>query len=302
MATTTTAATYVRNTLISIFLLAFVIGGSVFFFLQYDYALENSAVRARGLMAIAKSVRTFTSERLRPILSADPSKFHSESIPAFVIQTVYKGVKSGDIPFSYREHMLNPTSPLDRADEFDTGLIDRFRSDRSLKEISGTRPKSGGTDQYIAYPIVITDPSCLGCHGTPESAPKAVLAKFGSQNGFGWALNEPIGVQIVEVPVTGELYRTFGIFAVVFGGLAVIFAAAYLAISHALDRNLLSPLRLLAAEAERHSRSIAAPTPRPHSKLRELVELSTAFERLRLSAHVGRTGAAPAPRHETDRG
>lgn len=299
---TMTASQYVRNILMTVFLLAFVVGGAVFFFFQYDYALQNSAVRARSLMAIARSVRAFTGERLRPILSNDPSKFHSESIPAFVIQTIYKGVDRKDIPFSYREHMLNPSNPLDRADEFDTSLIDRFRADRSLNEISGTRARSGGTDQYLAYPIVIKDPSCLSCHGTPDAAPKAVLARFGSQNGFGWTLNEPIGVQIVEVPVSRELRRTFAIFAVVFGGLALIFAAAYLAIHHALKRNLLSPLRLLAAEAERQSRSIAAPTPRPRSNLKELVELSTAFERLRLSARVGRKATTPGAHPETDGG
>ena len=296
----TTSSAMVGVILAVVFLSAFVIGGGLFFLFQYRYALDNSAVRAQGLLAIAQSIRAYTSQRVAPVLQQTEAEFHSEGIPAFAVQTIFRGMKTPESTFSYRERMLNPTNPLDRADGFDTALVDAFRADRDLTETSGTRSDATGATFYVAHPIVISDPACLACHSTPDAAPKAVLAKFGPQNGFNWSLNEPIGVQVVEVPVTGELKRSFGVFAVVFGGLALIMIAAYLAIRHSLNRYLFSPLRQIAGDAEQQSRTIAAPPPKAQPRLSELIQLSTAFERLRASALLGRRRSEAPTETETE--
>ena len=52
----------------------------------------------------------------------------------------------------------------------------------------------------------------MECHSTAAAAPPAMLAIYGSGNGFGWQLNEVVGAQIVSVPASlpfGSLDRAF---------------------------------------------------------------------------------------------
>ena len=278
------SASLVRNVLATVFIGAFLVGGALFFYFQYQYAVENSRVRAQGLMAIAQSIRSYTAKQIRPLLPSSDTEFHSESIPAFAVQTIFHAVDERDHAFDYRERMLNPTNPLDRADGFETDLIQRFRADRDLHEVTGNRIEQDGTTLYVAHPIVITDAGCLACHSTPGAAPKAVTAKFGEQNGFNWPLNEPIGIQLVKIPMAAELGRSLGVFAVAFGGLALVLVVCYAAIAHLLNRNLIAPLRVLAFEADRQSRQEAAIPPPVPPRLQELAALWSAFDRLRISA------------------
>jgi hypothetical protein len=38
---------------------------------------------------------------------------------------------------------------------------------------------------------------------TPEASPKTLVARYGPSNGFGWKLNETLGVQVVSVRQAG---------------------------------------------------------------------------------------------------
>jgi hypothetical protein len=288
-----TARALVRNILVLVFVGAFVFGGAAFFIFQYQYAMENTATKARALLAIAQSVRNFTAERTGPLIGTDGHEFHSETVPAFAAQTVFEGADTSAFAFGYRERALNPTNPTNRADGFETGLITRFRADPDLTELSGERAGANENVFYIAKPLSVSSEACLACHSTPDVAPLAMTAKFGTQNGFGWELGEIIGVQVIEVPVTLELRRTLATFIVVFAGLAAVLGASYLLIGHFLRRFLLVPLRDMAEEADRQSRNLAIETPLPMSRLSELKSLADAFRRLRASAALAIRGETP---------
>jgi acid phosphatase family membrane protein YuiD len=53
---------------------------------------------------------------------------------------------------------------------------------------------------FISRPIRIDKPSCLKCHGLSESAPPELVKRYGANNGFGWALGDVVGAQIVSIP------------------------------------------------------------------------------------------------------
>lgn len=87
------------------------------------------------------------------------------------------------------------------ADDFETEIVNRFRlSESNTKPVSGYRTLLGTKLYYTAKPFSINDKSCLGCHSTPEEAPKSQLATYGAKNGFGWKLNEILGIQITYIP------------------------------------------------------------------------------------------------------
>ena len=42
--------------------------------------------------------------------------------------------------------------------------------------------------------------SALTCHSVPSVAPPTLVARYGSDNGYGWQPSEIVGAQVVSVP------------------------------------------------------------------------------------------------------
>ncbi len=204
-------------------------------------------------------------------------------MPSFAAQTVFRAVSWNDSIYTYRESALNPTAPADRAVPFEVDLIRQFRADTALKETRGTVDQAGQRLFYLARPIRIDDPKCIMCHDTPQDAPRAMLAKYGPENGFGWKLHEIVGVQLVTVPVTQQFRTTLSLVAILMGSLALIFAIAYFALSASLENAVVTPLAKLADAADQASRNSVATPELPVSGVREIRTLAEAVQRLRVS-------------------
>jgi hypothetical protein len=83
--------------------------------------------------------------------------------------------------FLYKDALLNPTNLRDKTDDFEEKIVERFRKESGLKEISGFRNLFGKQVFYSTHPIIITKQSCLRCHSTPEAAPKSQIAPMVQQ-------------------------------------------------------------------------------------------------------------------------
>src|SRR5208282_1156225 len=100
--------------------------------------------------------------------------------------------------------VLNPTNPEDRPSPVETELIRNFREHNEWNELSGVLDVRQERLFYIARPLRVTSEACLVCHGSPENAPAALLAHYGTSNGFGWKINEVVGIELLTVPVTSQ--------------------------------------------------------------------------------------------------
>jgi methyl-accepting chemotaxis protein len=168
---------------------------------------EREAVReARMMLAAATAARNYTSERVTPLLSGRMTEdFRPESVPSFATQTIMKRFNAAFAEYTYRETALNPTNLDDLPHAWESDVIQRFREDAGLKELSGERTEQARTLLYIAQPIRISDPACLTCHGEPKKAPAAMLAAYDSSHGFGWKQGEVIGAKFILVPKSERL-------------------------------------------------------------------------------------------------
>jgi protein-histidine pros-kinase len=203
-----------------------------------DNARTEVLAQARLLLASAKSVRDYTADDLSPLLQQNPRhkvRFLAETIPFFAATTTLSKIKVDYPDFAYKEATLNPTNLIDRATDFESDVIHEFRDNPSRKETTGERPAAHGSVLYLAQPIH-ADSSCLECHGLPSAAPKAMIAVYGSDNGFGWKANETVGAQIVSVPLSMALDHADQAFhqlltlliAIAAGSLLLLNAAFYL--------------------------------------------------------------------------
>jgi protein-histidine pros-kinase len=274
----------IRVVLITSFLVALILGTGGIYYLLHARAVQQTAVEAGRLLTTATAIRTFTDTQVGPTLrNLSSDKFHPESVPAFAAQSIYQKVQETYPGYTYREPALNPTNPHNRPTPVEVDLINRFRNDPSLKELQGFRDDGKGTVFYLARPITITQERCLACHDTPERAPPALIAKYGPVNGFGWRMNETIGIQSLTVPAAQEFKNTGEIVMLLAAGLLLIFGLTYFALTVPLDFLLVRPLRALAQAAESASTSTDSRIALPESGAQEIRSIAAAIQRLRTS-------------------
>lgn len=172
-------------------------------FLQ-DNAREETVQRARLMMESARSTRNYTTTEIRPILERYQRAngvFYPETVPAFSAIKIFSYLRKTYPDYSYREATLNPTNPEDRAVEWEADVVNIFRNDPTKTEFVGEREAPSGRTLFLAKPFKAVQ-SCLECHSTPDVAPAAMVKIYGSNNGFGWKLNEIVAAQIVSVPMS----------------------------------------------------------------------------------------------------
>lgn len=245
-------------------LLVFVIGSSLGG-LVLSKALQQRAeaqVTAEGVMLMEsmRAVRRYTEQQIRPLLAMQQTSetFLPETIPAYSARRVFELLREaaanrpGDFIYSYKEAVLNPTNPDDRADQFEVSLVDRFLEAPETQRLTGYRTLSDqGLFFYSALPIVIRDPSCLECHSTPEAAPPAMLAQYGRENGFNWQLNQVLGTQTVYIPAAEVFQAAKRSFIGMMGLLFLIFAIALLCLNALLKPLVIRPIQGLAQLSQR---------------------------------------------------
>jgi protein-histidine pros-kinase len=173
-------------------------------------------------------------------------------VPAYSATEVIGELRKRSADYSYKEAMLNPTNPRDRAVEWETDVINQFRNGTS-SEMFGVRDTPSGASLFFARPLKITDPACLLCHSTVEIAPRTMVDKYGPANGFGWNLNETVGAQIVSVPTAVPLARAEKAFIAFMGSLAGVLVAIGLILNLLLWRMFIRPVTRISALADRVS-------------------------------------------------
>ncbi|HEY9696201.1 MAG TPA: DUF3365 domain-containing protein [Trichocoleus sp.] len=273
--------------LLFVFLGAVLLCGVIFSSILTQRAEYQVTTRANLLMQTMLSVRQYTLEEITPELTArleTEAEFLPQTVPGYSARGVVDRLRNSPEykDFFYKEATLNPTNLRDKADEFESGIINQFRSNAARRELTGYRTSSVGDLFYIARPIAISQESCLRCHSTPQAAPKSLLTTYGSDNGFGWKLNEIVGAQMISVPTAG-LVESARRDALLFVGLmAAAFAIVLLIVNFLLKRVVINPLNRISTAANEVSMgNMAAEFPAEGKD--EIGKLAAAFNRMKTS-------------------
>jgi protein-histidine pros-kinase len=241
-----------------IFLIVFVAGvigaGKISYDLLQSNAKQEVLDHARLTMEKAVAIRTYTNDQIRPLLETQMKyTFLPQTVPAYSATEVLATLAKSFPDYTYKEATLNPTNPRDRAVDWEADIVNRFRTQADQKEFIGEREGGTGRTLYIARPLRITNPACLACHSTVEAAPRTLIDKYGSANGFGWQMNEVIGAQVVSVPMSVPLARAETAFRVFMGSLIGIFVAIGIALNLMLYLLVIRPVTALSQLANRVS-------------------------------------------------
>jgi protein-histidine pros-kinase len=136
---------------------------------------------------------------------------------------------------------------------------------------------------FMARPIKITNPACLSCHSVPEAAPVAMINKYGSENGFGWQVNEIIGAQVLSVPTSLPEGMARNAFQTLMTSLALVFVATLVVLNVVLRFAVVKPVKRLSSMADSISKGDLSVAEMPVHGTDEISLLSASFNRMRRS-------------------
>ncbi|MCX7594169.1 MAG: DUF3365 domain-containing protein [Fischerella sp.] len=250
--------TKVNLLLILVLIISILVTGTALSTLLQHRAQKEVTSKALILMRTMNSVRTYTQARINPLLKSrleTEAQFIPETVPAYSAIKIFEKFRDDEEykNFIYREATLNPTNLRDKADRFETQLIENFRQNSHKKEITGFRDLPQGEVFYIARPLAVTQPSCLECHSTVDKAPKSLLATYGTENGFGWRLNEIVAAQIISVPSEEVFKDAVHTWSLIVGLLIAIFATVILLLNFLIKKVIIQPIIKMEKIAQRVS-------------------------------------------------
>ncbi len=272
----------------AILLLTLIIGlaasSATFWHVATNNAREQLHSQIQVLRAQALAVRRYTQEEIKPLL-ADMSNllFLPQTIPSFSAQTAF-GLFRDLLPeFSYKEAALNPTNLANKAVDWETELIDKFRANPGLKELASIRPAASGDQYTVAFPLQITDDDCLSCHSTPDKAPRSMVALYGDKTGFGWKKDEIVGAQIFSIPLRATRQQIRDNLIILIGSVGGIYLVLLVLLNFVLGRLVISRVTQMSKIAQAVSLGDASRPEFISESADEIGTLARSFNRMRRS-------------------
>ncbi len=269
--------------LLLVFALGLAVTGYVSRHLLQENAREEVLRTAGVMMEAALAMRSYTVSQVRPRLKPMDEEFFPQSVPAYAATEILGKLHEKYPNYAYKEAALNPTNPRDRAVGWESDIINDFRNNQTRVEFAGIRDTPTGPSLYLARPLQITDPNCLACHTTAESAPPSMVKLYGSNNGFGWKHNEIIGAQIVSVPMSVPIEKANSVFLSFMASLTAVFAVLFVILNIMLSLLIVRPIRTMSAAANKISVGELDIPELPESGKDEVAVLAKAFNRMRRS-------------------
>jgi len=217
--------------------------GYVSYDLLHKNAREEIVRNAGMILEAALSTRGYTINQISPLLPHDSETFHPQSVPAYAATEIMNQLRKKYSNYSYKDAVLNPMNPRNRAVGWETEIIDRFRGDPGQSEISGVRNTANGPFFYVARPSRVVSKACLECHTSPEVAPPAVVRAYGTTNGYGWKYQEIVGAQILSVPMEQPIRNANHAFLILMVSLTTVFVALFIILNIMMSMLILRPSR-----------------------------------------------------------
>ncbi len=266
-----------------VFVCAGLIAGYSCWSILEDNARREVLSDAGLMMDSALAMRAYTANEILPLLEPQiREKFPPQSVPFYAATQSFLKLRERHPEYTYKEATLNPTNPRDRAADWEADIIQRFRNDPHAQEVVGDRATPMGRSLYLARPIR-TEPQCATCHSLPSAAPPTLLARYGSDNGFGWQGNEVVGAQVISVPfasATANARRVYGSFMLL---LVAVFVAIFVVVNALLFALVVLPIRRIAGIADRLSVGDMSSSDFPQRGATEIASLVRSFNRMRTS-------------------
>lgn len=182
---------------------------ALFMALAYSSYRREQSLILKGAIDNARTISRQiieTRDYLSKNVTSEPE--HNENlIPQVAASRVAQQITRGS-NYYVRQVSLRYRNPDNRPDGFETLQLTTFRDVKAAENWQVTMEKGKKSLRYL-LPMV-SDESCLTCHGSYDAAPDFIKRRFPRGHfSYGYKVGEVIGAVSVSVPMEG-LYRQIG--------------------------------------------------------------------------------------------
>ena len=221
-----------------------------------------------------------------------PVNFYSKN-PALAQREFSEIIAKSSAAVKFRLTSDNYMNPANKPDAFEQAAINLVKT-QGLKEYDSIQP---GVYRYVR--TLYHQESCIACHGSAANAPKDVITRYGTANGFGFKTGDVAGVISVTVPTQTFLASSLA----VFGPIEALLVVVGLVISFLFMRfAVIKPVKHLTDSANKISvgqpATLGTQEISPKSG-NEIHQLALALDRMRTSMYMAiqrmKAAAKPSP-------
>jgi len=181
----------------------------LFMALAYSSYRREQSLILKGAIDNARTISRQiieTRDYLSKSVTSEP-EYNENLIPQVAATRVARQLTRGS-NYYVRQVSLRYRNPDNRPDSFEEGQLKAFGDVKAAESWQVTAEQGKKTLRYL-LPMV-SDKSCLACHGSYDTAPAFIQKRFPRGHfSYGYAVGEVIGAVSVSVPME-SLYRQIG--------------------------------------------------------------------------------------------
>ena len=207
-----------KNTLY-FFITTFIVAASILYYsLMVVDANEEANERIETILEQHKALHSYIENKQKPVVYELKEKgiltpdYFNPKLLSFTyiarnIHEIYREKKelNNQEPYQYKLTAINPRNPVNKANEFEAKLLEKFRA-KKLNEFNTIINENGKKYYYKAMLIGANKASCMRCHSIPEITPKQMVDMYGDKGGFGEKIGEIRAMISLKIPMT-EVYN-----------------------------------------------------------------------------------------------
>jgi len=193
---------------------------------QHVSAILNST---NALRAYVETVQKPVIYQLKKEGKLDKDFFDPKILSASYIarHVLANYIRKNNISYHFKLAATNPRNPLNQADSFEAGILQKFRNG-TLQGYSTVMEEEGKKYFFRAIPIGRNQPSCMRCHSTPDRAPRELVRLYGETAGFGEKIGDMRALISLKIPLDTIINRYMRDYVISMGILFGLFALFYL--------------------------------------------------------------------------
>jgi HAMP domain-containing protein len=282
--TSTSISTTFNRGLISIYLVSLSLAIPGIYVLTKNELYSQANKELKLMVDVVRSVRGIVRERTRPHFLPK-----GEFFPPVVSSTVMAKELSTQLKILQPNYLIrmvsdNPLNQENYPGDVELNILRNLRYGHADDGILMTGTLQGREYLISAAAAKVKD-GCLICHGSPKTAPKAIVEKYGTTSGYGWESGEIIGASLVGVPLDHFNSVLIKRFSIVIGTITLVFAIILLALNRMVKQKIIQPIQQITETAAdvSHGRSNQ---PFYSERDDEIGALIRSFELMRRSVNI----------------
>jgi signal transduction histidine kinase len=189
-----------------LFFFSAIVSIGLFYYLR-SQAIRDATDKTEIIMTQTRSLGDYVRDTLRPTMAELLRRNKSQE--DFIIEAMSTTHVTHEVmhrfnvelpEYSFKRSSPLPLNPRNRSDALHERMRLFFEEHREMTSWRGIE-SMGGKDILIFARPVISDESCLWCHGSEKNVPRSLRDRFGKQAKYGWLPNAVVGVESVSIPL-----------------------------------------------------------------------------------------------------